>query len=510
MPAVSIEYETLPQLLRYQVARRADTTFIIWKDQEYTYGRFDALTDALAGAFYELGIRRGDVVSIYLPNCPQFILAWFALSKIGAVMGPINALFKGEEVAYILDNSEAKGIIATSPLSDVIDAVAGQCPNLKHKIFVGAEVPPGWLSFEELVRSGAALPSVEVSREDVASIIYTSGTTGRPKGVLLTHWNYITDTAMGAEVVPLNPGDRIIMILPLFHVNAQVATTTVPMMIGATVVLLDHFNPANFWAAVAKYRPVTFSAVPTILQILLNAPGADTADLSSLRYVICGAAPLPVELFHQFEAKFNLHIMEGYGLTEGTCVSSINPYYGVRKIGSIGLPLRGQEMAIMDDAGNLLPDGEYGEIVIRGPNVMKGYYKNPEATKETIMPDGWLRTGDIGYRDGDGYFWIVDRKKEMIIRGGENIYPREIEEVLHRHPAVAEAAVIGVPSEKYGEEVKAMIVLKPGATATAEEIVSFCRERLADFKVPRYVEFVSSFPKTPTGKIQKKLLKAQQ
>jgi acyl-CoA synthetase (AMP-forming)/AMP-acid ligase II len=291
------------------------------------------------------------------------------------------------------------------------------------------------------------------------------------------------------------------MMLPLFHANAQVVTCVIPMMIGCEVVMWERFSASKFWQTVEEFEPVTISAVPTILAAVLNAEGAPSGA-TSLRYVICGAAPLSVELLEAFQNRFDIRILEGYGLTETTCVSSINPYYAERKAGSIGLPIRGQEIRIVDGEGNALPNGEYGEIVIKGPNVMQGYLKNPEATAESIR-DGWLYTGDVGYADEDGYLYIVDRSKDMIIRGGENIYPREIEEVLHALPGVAEAQVVGVPSARYGEEVMAWVKPREGAALTEAGLVAACRERIARYKVPRFWKLVEQFPMTVTGKVQK-------
>jgi acyl-CoA synthetase (AMP-forming)/AMP-acid ligase II len=304
----------------------------------------------------------------------------------------------------------------------------------------------------------------------------------------------------------MQPGDRLGLILPLFHVNAQV-TSLSQFYAGGCVAMFPRFSPSDFWSWVEKYRPTTFSSVPTMLAILLAVPGAEKYDTSSLRYVICGAAPLSLELANRFESTFGLRILEGYGLTEGTCVSSINPFLMPRKIGSIGLPLRGQPMKVVDDNLNEVAPGEYGEILVKGPNVMSCYFKNPEATAETVV-DGWLRTGDAGYMDADGYLFIVDRIKDMIIRGGENIYPREIEEVLYQNPKIAEAAVVPLPDPFWGEEVKAVLCLKPGEQATQEEIVEFCKPRLASYKVPKQVVFIpEGLPKTATGKIAKKSLK---
>ncbi len=266
---------------------------------------------------------------------------------------------------------------------------------------------------------------------------------------MLSHWNYVWDTMASAELVPVLPGEgRLGLVLPLFHANAQVTSLT-QFLTGGSVAMWERFSPSDFWETVDRYKPKTFSSVPTMLSILLTAPVREGLDISSVDFVISGAAPLPLDIMHRFEEAFGLRIVEGYGLTEGTCVSSLNPYWGVRKAGSIGLPIRGQPMKIVDDDMREMPTGEYGEIVVKGPNVMRGYYNNPQATVETIV-DGWLRTGDMGYMDKDGYVFIVDRKKDMIIRGGENIYPREIEEVLFAHPQIADATVIGRRRQRLG------------------------------------------------------------
>jgi acyl-CoA synthetase (AMP-forming)/AMP-acid ligase II len=289
--------------------------------------------------------------------------------------------------------------------------------------------------------------------------------------------------------------------LPLFHANAQVVTCVIPMTIGCEVVMWERFSASTFWETVAELEPVSISAVPTILAAVLNTEGAPT-EATSLRYILCGAAPLSRELLEAFETRFDIRILEGYGLTETTCVSSINPYYGERKPGSIGLPVRGQEMKVVTPDGSVAESGDYGEIVIKGPNVMPGYLDNPEATSESIR-DGWLHTGDIGYIDDDGYFFIVDRSKDMIIRGGENIYPRELEEILYEHPLVFECAVIGVPHEVRGEEVLAIVAPNPGSEIDPEELAAWAAERIAKFKLPKRFEVRPELPKNATGKITK-------
>jgi acyl-CoA synthetase (AMP-forming)/AMP-acid ligase II len=352
--------------------------------------------------------------------------------------------------------------------------------------------------------AGSIAEPERVGPDDLMALVYTSGTTGRPKGAMLSHRNFLSDTRMLAELVPAVRGDVLGMVLPLFHVNAQLVTTVMPMLLGAQVAMWDRFSASTFWSTVERFQPVTFSAVPTMLAALLHAPGAQEAAENTIRYVICGAAPLSPALFRRFEAQFGIAVLEGYGLTEGACCSTLNPFPGPRKIGSIGLPVRGQEVRVIGDDGREVADGEPGEVVIRGPNVMLGYYHRPEATAEALR-DGWLHTGDVATRDADGYLYLVDRKKDMIIRGGENIYPREIEDVLLEHPGVREAAVVGRPEAVRGEEVHAVVALVAGTDLA--DVEAFCRERLAPFKVPVTWELVEALPKTSTGKIDKKPLR---
>ena len=467
---------TLPELLRLRAQELGDAPLLHWRDEFVSYAQFDAATDAVAAGLAARGIGHGDVVSVFAANSPAFLEAWWAILKLGAVFNPVNAQYTADEAGYVVRHAGARL------------AVCGpeQAGRLQGLPIVTTDALPG---------AGGGAPDASVAPGDLAALVYTSGTTGRPKGAMLTHANYLADARMFAELVPAVRGDRMGMILPLFHVNAQVATTLTPLLIGGSIVMWERFSASSFWDTVRRHRPVTISAVPTILAALLHAPGA--AGPTSLRYVICGAAPLSRELFVAFEERFGLRILEGYGLTEGTCVSSLNPHYGPRKVGSIGLPLRGQPMRLHE------PDARgYGEIVVRGPNVMAGYYRDPEATAEAIR-DGWLHTGDVGYVDEDGFFFLVDRRKDMIIRGGENVYPREVEEVLEAHPMVREAAVVGVPDPVRGEEVHAVVLAAPGATPSADALQEHCRARLAPFKVPRSFELRDELPRTPTGKVRK-------
>jgi long-chain acyl-CoA synthetase len=497
---------TLGRLLIEQAERQGSKTYLYHEDLEVSYGdlldRAARVRDGLTAA----GIRGGDRLALLLTNGPEFLYAWFGAALLGVVTVPINPAYKNEEIRYILDNAGASGIVVDATRRADVDAIRGRLPALRLRVALGGG-GDSWKSFDELCRGAnarPARPSDEARPEDAAAIIYTSGTTGHPKGVVLTHRNYHFDAWSLVTHLETGADDRFLCFLPLFHVNAQVVSVLSALLVGGSLVLLREFKPSTFLEIVARYRATTFSAVPTVYAILNTLPDAEKYDLSSLRFCICGAAPMPVEVFKTFERKFNATIVEGYGLSEATCGSCINPVGATekRKIGSIGVPLPGQEMKIFDDGDRELPDGQIGEIVVRGEAVMREYFRNPEATAETLR-SAWLHTGDIGYRDGDGYFFIVGRKKEMIIRGGENIYPKEIEEVVYRHPAVQEAAVVGVPDPIWGEIVCACVVPKTGMKLAKQEIVDLCKANLADFKVPARVEIVDSFPKTPTGKIQK-------
>jgi acyl-CoA synthetase (AMP-forming)/AMP-acid ligase II len=493
----------MPDLLRTRAARSPDQPFIHWRDRTVTFGEFDARTDALAAGLAELGVEPGNTVSVLLPNCLEFLEGWWAVLKAGAVFGPVNPALTTPEVAYVVGHSNAVAAITDAAGAKKLASARDGLPGLRNVI----SVDEGELTLDSLARDGADAIDTGRGREDLAAILYTSGTTGKPKGAMLTHDNVLSNAAMGAELVPLGPGERVGMMLPLFHANAQVVTCVIPMMIGCEVVMWERFSASAFWKTVDELKPATISAVPTILAAVLHAPGAPEGA-TSLRYMICGAAPLSRELLEAFQERFDIRILEGYGLTETTCISSINPFYGERKAGSIGIPVRGQEMKIVAPDGTKVTSGEYGEIVIRGPNVMPGYLHNPEATADSIK-DGWLHTGDVGYVDDDGYFFIVDRSKDMIIRGGENIYPREIEEVLYEHEGILECAVIGVPHEVRGEEVLAIVAPKEGVQLDAEELRVWSAERLAAFKVPKAFEIRAELPKTATGKISKAPLREE-
>ncbi|MHA2185813.1 MAG: class I adenylate-forming enzyme family protein [Promethearchaeota archaeon] len=504
----------LRKLVEQQAEKYKNRIFLYWEETTVSYKQLNELSNKVANSLYNLGIKKGDKVSVYLPNMPEYVYLYLGIPKIGAVIGPVNALFKTREVKFVVEHSEAKVIITIPQFMTVVNEIRNELPNLKHVIVIG-ESYENTLNYKDLMEKASpnSPPHVDINeKEDVAAILYTSGTTGFPKGVLQTHFNIRRNAEMIQEFLNAREDFRFMLILPLFHVNAQIVTVMAPFSIGASCILTPGFSAQTHWETVAKYKASTFSAVPTVLSILLRMPH-ENLDLSSLKFVICGAAPLPIEVFREFEDTYDCKIVEGYGLTEGTCASSVNPLptetEDRRKIGSIGIPLPGNSMKIIDDKGNDLPPNSKGEIVVKGDNVMKEYFKNPEANTETLK-DGWLHTGDIGNMDDDGFFFITDRKKDMIIRGGENIYPREIEEVLYSHPSVSLATVIGVRDDIYGELPKAFVVLKEGESAAEKDIIDYCRKNLADFKVPKYVEFRSSLETTPTGKIMKQPLREEE
>jgi long-chain acyl-CoA synthetase len=497
---LSTEPSTLPTLLRTRAEELGDETFVRDARQVWSYGELAHRVTQIAGGLRAAGVGPGDVVGVVLRNGPEYLEVWWAILWLGAVFNPVNPDLTGREAAGILGDSGAVVVVCDEAAARALEEHRTEL-SLRDVIVTDRSGPDPLVA---LRGSPTVVDPAAVGPGDLASLVYTSGTTGRPKGAMLTHGNFLANVWMLAELLPLGRGDRMGMVLPLFHVNAQVVTTMVPMLIGGQVAMWDRFSASTFWSTVAAFEPVTFSAVPTMLAALLHAPGADDAEINTLRFVICGAAPLSPALFRRFEAKFGLKVLEGYGLTEGTCCSTLNPFLGPRKIGSIGIATRGQNVVVLDERGVETGDDEVGEVCVHGPNVMQGYFHRPDATAEALR-DGWLHTGDVGYRDADGFLFLVDRKKDMIIRGGENIYPREIEDVLLEHPLVHGAAVIGRSDEVRGEEVHAVLVLAPGAELA--EIEQHCRGSLAAFKVPSTWEIVDELPKTSTGKIDKKPLR---
>lgn len=462
-----------------------------------TYRELDEASARVAGLLRERGVKPGDRVAIMLPNVAEFAVVYYGVLRAGGVVVPMNPLLKVREVAYYLGDSGARLIFAWH-------AVAGDARGGAQRADAEAVVVDP-ATFADLVASAAPDHRVaDRDDEDTAVILYTSGTTGQPKGAELTQANLARNTeVVRTDVMDLGPGDVIFGGLPLFHSFGQTCTLNAAVASGACLTLLPRFDAGQALQILAGHHVTVFAGVPTMYGALLAQPDRAAYDVSALRLCMSGGAAMPVELLRGFEEAFGCLVLEGYGLSETSPVASFNHPDRERKPGSIGTPIRGVQMRVVDSRGHEVAQGTVGEIVIRGHNVMKGYWRKPEETAEAI-PDGWFRTGDLGRVDEEGYFVIVDRKKDLIIRGGYNIYPREIEEVLYEHPAVGEAAVIGLPHPQLGEEVGAAVALKPGATVTPEELRDHVKTQVAAYKYPRKVWIVDVLPKGPTGKIVKR------
>ena len=459
--------------------------------KEFDNASFAAEVRRMSRALAEMGIGRGDVVAVVLPNSVELVTVMFATWRLGAALTPVNPALTKPEAQYQVTDSGAGLVVADdSSLSKVEGGVTRVCV------------------VDELLRRGGAthvMPPITEPKQ-LALVIYTGGTTGRPKGVMLDHANLVATTAMIVDLFEMTAADRCLLVLPLFHVNGIMVSVVSPLVAGGSTVIAPRFDPKTFWELVERVRPTYFSAVPTIYAMLTGLPADVQPDTASLRCVICGAAPMPAAAIHEFEDRYNVPILEGYGQSEGTVVTTANPLRGVRKPGTVGLPLRGQEVRVVGENDEPLASGQVGEVTVRGPNVMRGYLGKPEETAETLR-GGWLHSGDLGRFDGDGYLVLVDRLKDMIIRGGENIYPKEIEDALCAHPSVAEAAVVGRPDPLFGEEPVAFVVLRRGLTAEPEELIEHCKDVVAKFKVPRAVFIKTNLPRTPIGKIAKPMLR---
>ena len=484
--------------LARNAADNPDRVAIHLGDQTTSYGELDDQSARVAGLLADRGIAPGTPIGIMLPNVPEFASVYYGILRTGAVVVPMNPLLKAREIAYYLGDSSAPVIFAWHITAPEVEIGAKEA---------GAEailVDPA--TFPDILATASPAPQViDRAAYDTAVVLYTSGTTGHPKGAELTHANLINNVEVSAaDLFQLGPDDLIFGGLPLFHAFGQTCTLNAAIMTGASLTVLPRFDAAKALGILADQRVTIFAGVPTMFSALLHVPDRSGYDVSALRLCISGGAAMPVEVLRQFEDAFDCIVLEGYGLSETSPVASFNHPGRERKPGSIGTPIRGVEMRVVDASGAEVPQGEVGEIAIRGHNIMKGYLNRPEATAEAVSDDGWFRTGDIGRVDEDGYYYIVDRKKDLIIRGGYNIYPREIEEVLYEHPEVAEAAVVGIPHPELGEEVGAAVALKPGATVTTDELRSYVKSQVAAYKYPRRVWIVDALPKGPTGKILKK------
>ena len=502
---------TLNEMLARSVERSGDRAAFIFKGQEMSYVELAETIERCAAGLSELGIGKGDTFGIVMRNCPEFVILSFALSRLGAVAVPVNSLEKAERIAYIFNDAEVKGCLTSKVFLRTIHDVQEMVPTLRH-IFVretGGDEP----ALESIYRHPLAeTAGPEVTADDLVLLIYTAGTTGLPKGVMLTQHNLLSCVESCQLAFDLSEKDRVMCVLPMFHSFAWSTNVILPLRLGATTVVIESLLPIQpalkqLW----KHKVTLVCCVPQVYSALVQHVHGPKALLLRLlnpvKLAVSGAAPLPGPVQVKFEKTFGTALIEGYGLTEAAPVVSVNPRYGTHKPGTVGLPLPGIDVKITDDDEQELETYEIGEVCARGANIMVGYYKQPEATAETFTADGWLKTGDLGFLDSDGYLTLVDRKKDLIISKGLNIYPQEVEAALITHPAVAEVAVVGVLDESGDESVRAFVVLEPDTSVKPRELIAHARPSLASYKVPRDVVFLEELPKNALGKVLKKDLR---
>lgn len=484
---------------------RKDRTAIVWRGGSDTFAGIYAKSLSVAQALLRRGLRPGDRVGLHLANIPTFIYAYFGILRAGGQVVPLNVMLKEAELAYLANDCALRFAVTQEPFIENL-LHAGPAIASLEEVFCASPLRPGIPGFEELLaeRGESSLP--ETGHGDVAVIFYTSGTTGRPKGAMLTHANLYSNAVVTGEAYGYTEEDLIVFGMPLFHSSGQTNVMNAGFFRGAAIYLMPRFTADEAIAAVSGHRASVFVGVPTMYHQIVNHPGRRDFAVDTLRALIVGAAPMPQALYETVSKEYGVAITEGYGLSEAGPVVAHNPLHGRKKIGSVGLPLADISIRIADEKDEDVPTGSVGELLVRGPNVMKGYLDRPEATAE-VLRGGWLHTGDLARVDEDGYLFIVDRKKDMVLTGGFNIYPREIEEVLHLHPSVSEAAVVGQPDEEKGEIAVAFLIPRGGHTPSEGEILRFCRKRLAAYKVPKKVQFVSELPRNSAGKVLKRLLR---
>ena len=502
------------ELIEKNAEKNPNKTFLYFDDQEVSYDQFNNNINRAANVFLDFGIQKGDRVCFFLPNCPEYLYGWLGLAKIGAVLVPINTNYRTEETRYIVNHSEASSILVHSSLTEIVEKIRSETPTLKNFLFIGKDFKNSdYISFEGALRNTSTkLKAIDISEEDVCEIMYTSGTTGPSKGVIMTHKYWILNGYGFRYPMEVTPDDRLFTCLPFFHANAQGYSTMGALTSEASLIVVERFSASKFWDQIRHYKATVFNFIGAMLTILSKQPESDEDRNHHVRAAY-GSPALDKKFQDYMEQRYGITFVSGYGLTEcGLCL--IQPLHGLRKEKSIGLPKQipgagfVNEVRIVDENDRQVAPGTVGEIVIRNPVVMKGYFKEPELTKRTIK-SGWLHTGDQGWMDEDGYFFFADRKKDVIRRRGENISSIEVENVINAHPKILESAVIGVPADVYDDDVKAYVVLKPNETLDPIEIIKWCKERLAYFKVPRYIEFRNEFPKTPTHRVQKYKLKQE-
>jgi long-chain acyl-CoA synthetase len=503
------QLQSLPAVLRETARRHPQLTAIRFLGRDTSFGEFDAASDRVAAGLAARGIKAGERVALYCINSDLFALAYAGIVKAGATVLPLNLLIKPAEIEYILNDAGITALIYHEAFADNVAAIRAAVPSLQWCACMGAgRADPADVAWEALLTSDAPVPQPAVDpANDVVSILYTSGTTGKPKGAMLTHRNLLSDAAGVLEAIKLVPGeDRILVVLPMFHAFAATVGMLTALLHGCSFLPVPRFEPQLVADSIHEGQATVFLGVPSMYTVLMNLPDEQLGKFDSLRFCVSGGAAMPQELMQRFEARFGKLIYEGDGPTECAPVTCVNPIGGVRKPASVGLPIPGVEMCILDLQGVEVANGEVGEICVRGANVMKGYWNRPAETAAAFHGD-WFRTGDLGYRDGDGYFYMVDRIKDMIIINGMNVYPRVVEEVLYQMVEIHEAAVVGEPHDLHGEIPVAYVTLKAGAQADSAGIRSFCRARLGNYEVPRKVLFMEALPKNAAGKILKRELR---
>ncbi len=482
-------------------------TNMVCEGREYTNVETHQAARKLASALSKLGIRRGDRVIIQLPNCPEVFQGFGAVWSIGATVVPVNYLIGQDESAYIYKDCGAETLISSLEFLPRIQACREMVPAIKNTILIEEDVPKGCLSLRHLINeSSEQIEIVKTDDDEMAALVYTAGTTGKPKGVVHSHYSLYANAKMTIDTLTLPKGFVGVFVLPLCHIYGITAMISGSVSGGGKGIVLRSFDVEEIFEAIERYRANLFTGVPTMYILMLLSPETRKYDLSSMRRWISAGSALALETWKGFKETFGFEIIEAWGLTESGGAGTFNPFDGLIKAGSIGKPIKGAEMKVVDNDGREVTRGSEGDIIIRSPGLMKGYWNQPEQTAE-VLKDGWLYTGDIGYVDDNGYFFITERKKDIIIKAGENISPREIEEVIFTHPRVLEAAAVGVKDDIYGEDIKAFVVLKPDEQATADEIIEYCRARLKTFKTPKEVKFVDALPKNLMGKVLRKELR---
>ena len=482
--------------------------------RDLTFGELDAASDGVAGSLAAVGIQPGERIALYCPNGAEFVIAYLGILKAGACLVPVNLMLNPLEVGFILRDAGVRGLCYHASLADPATRALGEAHGVVLRVRIGGVGSgvggAGELNLDVLAASGLAPPVLNLDPAlDLAAILYTSGTTGRPKGAMLSHGNLVANAAAVMQALALTPGrDRILVVLPMFHAFAATVGMLLPLLHGLSLIPVLRFDPRQVSVAIAAHGATVFLGVPSMYALLLRLDDAAVAQWSGVRLCVCGGAALPKAAMAAFEARFGIPLLEGDGPTECSPVTCVNPVAGPRKPASVGPPIPGVAMRIADGEGRTLPDGEHGEVCVRGPNVMRGYWGLPEETAESFFGD-WFRTGDLGWRDADGYFYLVDRIKDLIITNGMNVYPRVIEEALYQHPDLAEAAVVAEPHPLHGELPIAYVVAKPGANLDPTAMRDWCRARLGRHEVPRRILVREALPKNAAGKILKRELRRQ-